>query len=84
MFPECCKEDGWWPFARHVDPQHRCLVDSKGKWVVDFIGRTEKLQEDMDSLIELINERRPANVQRLSRIDLSHTKARPGKIDDRH
>ena len=66
LFPECCWGDqGYNLLLQHEDPVFRCLADADGNWATDFIGRVEHLDEDMRTLVNLINERRPAGTQPL-------------------
>lgn len=38
--------------ADHMMPQHKFIIDEKGKSLVDFIGRFEKLQDDYNIICE--------------------------------
>ena len=57
-------------FLRHVDPAYRCLVDGNSNWAVDFIGRVERIEEDMPQLIDSINANRRPGVAPLEVRDL--------------
>jgi hypothetical protein len=39
---------------------HGCLVTESGGWAVDFIGRVEHMDEDMQAMLDEIERRRPA------------------------
>lgn len=44
--PTCClRRFGW--ILEHIEPQSRCLFDANGQPVVDFIGRVEHIDQDM-------------------------------------
>ncbi|KAG2426197.1 hypothetical protein HXX76_013178 [Chlamydomonas incerta] len=52
--------EGHWNFDFcHVEPAARCLVDEAGRLVVDFVIRYERLEEDIQAAVQLINQRRP-------------------------
>jgi hypothetical protein len=42
----CCKRRFGW-LLEHTEPQTTCLFDDQGQPAVDFLGRVEKLDEDM-------------------------------------
>jgi hypothetical protein len=65
----CCTQRFGW-ILEHTEAQAPCLFDCDGNPSVDFIGRTEHLQEDMRELIELINRRRPMGTPILKHLDL--------------
>lgn len=55
---------GW--VLEHIEPQSRCLFSAGGQPVVDFIGRVEHVDEDMQTLLGMINSRRPMGKEALS------------------
>jgi hypothetical protein len=46
LHPACCRKKFGW-MLEHVEPQAQCLFDTKGQPAVDFIGRVEHMDEDM-------------------------------------
>jgi hypothetical protein len=42
----CCKRRFGW-LLEHIEPQATCLFDDQGRPAVDFLGRVEHLDEDM-------------------------------------
>ena len=38
--------------------QTSCFVTEDGEWAVDFIGRLEHFDEDIDRLFEIVNKKR--------------------------
>ena len=38
--------------------QTSCFVTEDGEWAVDFIGRLEHFDEDIERLFEIVNKRR--------------------------
>lgn len=42
----CCKRRFGW-LLEHLEPQSTCLFDDRGRPSVDFLGRVENLDEDM-------------------------------------
>ena len=43
---DCCKRRFGW-LLEHTEPQTACLFDDAGRPAVDFLGRVEHLDEDM-------------------------------------
>ncbi|KAI7838855.1 hypothetical protein COHA_007378 [Chlorella ohadii] len=60
----CCKRRFGW-LLEHTEPQTTCLFDDQGQPAVDFLGRVENLDEDMQELVQLINSRLDAGVEPL-------------------
>ncbi|PSC75274.1 cytochrome P450 [Micractinium conductrix] len=60
----CMKRFGW--TLEHIEPQSRCLFTAGGRPVVDFIGSVENLDEDMQTLLDIINSRRPMGTEALT------------------
>ncbi|GFR49715.1 hypothetical protein Agub_g11869 [Astrephomene gubernaculifera] len=57
------RNEGHWNFDFcHVEPAAACMMDQEGRLVVDFLIRYERLDEDMQAAMELINSRRPAGL----------------------
>lgn len=50
----------------HVIDQGTCLTDENGLLAVDFIGRVEVLDEDMKTVKDEINKRRPSDLPELA------------------
>lgn len=44
----CCKRRFGW-LLEHTEPQTTCLFDDQGQPAVDFLGRVENLDEDMQA-----------------------------------
>ncbi|KAI7846434.1 hypothetical protein COHA_000046 [Chlorella ohadii] len=65
----CCTQRFGW-ILEHIEAQSTCIFDCDGNPSVDFIGRTEHLEEDAKELIELINRRRPMGTPVLKHLDL--------------
>lgn len=62
---KCCRKRFGW-ILEHIEPQARCLFTADGRPVVDFIGRVENVDEDLQALLALINSRRPMGTEALS------------------
>ncbi|GLI71240.1 hypothetical protein VaNZ11_016361 [Volvox africanus] len=61
------RHEGHWNFDFcHVEPAAPCMVDDAGKLVVDFVIRYERLEEDMQAALELINVHRPVGTPPLT------------------
>ncbi|KAI3425140.1 hypothetical protein D9Q98_008911 [Chlorella vulgaris] len=60
----CCKRRFGW-LLEHLEPQTTCLFDERGRPAVDFLGRVEHLDADMQELVGLINSRLPEGVEPL-------------------
>ncbi|PSC73449.1 hypothetical protein C2E20_3378 [Micractinium conductrix] len=43
----------------HIQPQHPCLVTESGGWAVDFVGRVESIDEDLEAVLQELERRRP-------------------------
>lgn len=43
---KCCRKRFGW-ILEHIEPQTRCLFTAEGRPIVDFIGRVENVDEDM-------------------------------------
>lgn len=44
----------------HIQPQAHCLrAEGNAGWAVDFIGRTEHLDEDLAAVLAELEQRRP-------------------------
>jgi hypothetical protein len=44
--PACCLQRFGW-ILEHIEPQARCLFDERGLPAVDFVGRVEHIDDDM-------------------------------------
>lgn len=44
----------------HVQPQQPCLAAAAGGWAADFIGRVERVDEDIALVLAELERRRPA------------------------
>ncbi|KAL4444048.1 hypothetical protein ABPG75_011785 [Micractinium tetrahymenae] len=62
---KCCRKRFGW-ILEHIEPQTRCLFTAEGQPVVDFIGRVENVDEDMQALLDLVNSRRPMGTEALT------------------
>ncbi|EFN53714.1 hypothetical protein CHLNCDRAFT_136556 [Chlorella variabilis] len=60
----CCKRRFGW-LLEHLEPQSTCLFDDRGRPSVDFLGRVENLDEDMQELVKLVNSRLGEGVEPL-------------------
>ena len=49
------------------EPQTSYIFDDNDKLIVDYMGKTETLQQDLDNIIEEINKRNPENVTYITR-----------------
>jgi hypothetical protein len=60
---ECCtyikKQDRWIPHFvdQHINDQSHCVFLPGGESLVDFVGSTERIQEDWPLVVEEINRR---------------------------
>lgn len=62
----CCNERYGF-VLEHVEAQTTsCLFTAEGLPAVDFIGRSERLDEDFGELVELLNSRRPPGLEPLN------------------
>ncbi len=69
--PGCCTKK-WTHQDWHMRQQSVCFVAEGGGWAVDFIGRMEHFDTDIEALFERINEKRPTGAPALV-----HTRAPP-------
>ncbi|KAL4435485.1 hypothetical protein ABPG77_006247 [Micractinium sp. CCAP 211/92] len=60
----CCKRRFGW-LLEHIESQTTCLFDDQGRPAVDFLGRVENLDDDMQDLVSLVNSRLPQGVEPL-------------------
>lgn len=44
----------------HIQPQADCMLAAGGGWAVDFVGRTEHIDDDLAALLRELERRRPA------------------------
>lgn len=51
----------------HLQPQAPCLLTPAGSWAVDFVGAVERIDEDLNSLLDLLDERREEGLPPLPR-----------------
>ena len=49
---------------------HDCLITEGGGWAVDFIGRVEHIDADLQAMLEEIERRRPAEAPPVRRARL--------------
>lgn len=54
----CCPWGGVRHHTRHFTDQSTCLFTDEGLPAVDFIGEMEQLEEDMETILDVINSRR--------------------------
>jgi hypothetical protein len=52
----CCSQSPEHQYL-HVIPQSNCLLTSDGKFTTDFLGRTERLEEDLADIVSRLNKR---------------------------
>ncbi|KAL4440666.1 hypothetical protein ABPG77_000375 [Micractinium sp. CCAP 211/92] len=45
----------------HIQPQADCMRAADGGWAVDFIGRTEHIDEDLTAVLAEVDKRRPTD-----------------------
>lgn len=58
--PECAIQRSPSAIAFHIHRQSMCARSLNGSWIVDFIGRTERLDEDLREAARQINKRKDA------------------------
>ncbi len=51
----------------HIQPQADCMRAADGGWAVDFIGRTEHIDEDLAAVLAELEKRRPTDAPLVSR-----------------
>ncbi|EFN52333.1 hypothetical protein CHLNCDRAFT_139143 [Chlorella variabilis] len=60
---EKCKTRGGQSYTfTHMQPQMDCMVTEGGGWAVDFIGRVEHMDEDLQAVLDELERRREADV----------------------
>lgn len=63
----------------HAGPQAHCLTTDDGRPAVDWVGRVESMEEDLTSLVELLNQRPGVPKLRVPRRgDLGHVNINSG------
>lgn len=50
----------------HIQPQHACMLTAEGGLAVDFIGRTEHIDEDLTTVLAKLEKRRLPSVPSVS------------------
>ncbi|CAD7696363.1 unnamed protein product [Ostreobium quekettii] len=55
----CCNNSTVDHHVRHFGDQARCLFSQSDAPAVDFIAETENLDDDLEAIVNIINERRP-------------------------
>lgn len=63
----CCKEATIVHHVRHLADQSTCMFDENHRPAVDFIGQVETLDEDFDTILRTINNRRDPSLPMLTR-----------------
>ncbi|PSC70052.1 Sulfotransferase family [Micractinium conductrix] len=61
---DCCRRRFGW-LLEHIEPQSTCLFDDQGRPSVDFFGRVENLDEDMQEFVKIVNSRLEPGVEPL-------------------
>jgi hypothetical protein len=65
-YGSCCKERYGF-VLEHIEAQTTsCLFTEDGRPAVDFLGRSERFDEDFQDLIDLLNSRRPEGLPPLN------------------
>lgn len=53
----------------HIQAQFPCLSTADGGWALDFIGRVEHVDEDLNAVLEVLDSRRGEGVPPLGRLE---------------
>ncbi|GAB4814843.1 hypothetical protein N2152v2_001889 [Parachlorella kessleri] len=64
--PDCCPIFNHNFMFFHVNDQTTCLTTDSGEWAADFIGRSERFDEDFPVIVAAINQRLAPGVEPLS------------------
>ena len=63
----------------HIQAQLPCLATSQGDWAVDYLGRVESIDEDLNEVLAILDGRRMAGVPPLGTLpkQLGNANGRP-------
>lgn len=68
---ERCRTKGENFVYAHIEPQQDCIMTADGGWAADFVGRVEKIDEDLSAVLQEIEKRRIPNAPPVKMLDHS-------------